>query len=277
MNATGTDQNRVSRVLVERYLDRLRKRRRWRRLSVTIAVFLSLLALAGYSVLWHTKVFDVRSTTVSGVKVLTKQQVLTAAAVPAHAPVAAVDTKAVKDRLMTLPRVKNAWVERSLPHTVSITVVERVAAAALPNPDGSFVVVDADGVAFDTAATAAAIPGHVPVIHLEQFADPRPKSRAATVAGALAALRSLPVPLRSRVLTLSATGPYALTLTLTPSTSKQQSVTVLWGGPELPDLKARILLALIGRGAGHYDVSAPDAPAYSGLSGGGSSPTVAIR
>src|SRR4051812_23327336 len=67
MNATGTDQNRVSRVLVERYLDRLRKRRRWRRLSVTITVFLCLLVLAGYSVLWHTKVLDVRSTTVSGV------------------------------------------------------------------------------------------------------------------------------------------------------------------------------------------------------------------
>ncbi|GAA1974659.1 cell division protein FtsQ/DivIB [Catenulispora subtropica] len=267
MNATGTDQNRVSRVLVERYLDRLRRRRRWRRLSVTITVFLSLLALSGYAVLWHTKVFDVRKTPVSGIKVLTRQQVLATAAIPAHAPVAGVDTGAVKARLMTLPRVKNAWVERSLPHTVSITVVERVAAAALPDADGSYVIVDADGVAFDTAATFSAIPAHVPVIHLEQFTDPRPKIRAATVTGALAALRALPDPLRSRVLTVSATGPYAITLTLKPSTSKQQAVTVVWGGPEQPDLKARILVALIGRQAEHYDVSAPDAPAYSQGSG----------
>jgi cell division protein FtsQ len=263
MNVTGAGHPRVSRVLVERYLDRLRRRRRWRRLSVTITVFLTLLALTGYSVLWHTKVFDVRTTTVSGLKVLTRQQVLAAAAIPAHGPVAAVDTSAAKARLMALPRVKDAWVERSLPHTVVIGVVERTPAAALPQPDGSYQIVDSDGVAFDTAATVSAIPGHVPVIHLEQFADPEPRDRAATVAGALAALRALPGPLLTRVLTVSATGPYAITVTLTPSGKKQHSVTVDWGGPDQPELKARILAALIGNGSAHYDLSAPAAPAYS--------------
>ncbi|WP_194915760.1 cell division protein FtsQ/DivIB [Catenulispora rubra] len=263
MNATEAGHPRVSRVLVERYLDRLRRRRRWRRLSVTITVFLALLTLTGYSILWHTKVFDVRSTSVSGVKVLTKQQILAAAAIPAHTPVASVDTSAVKARLMALPRVKDAWVERSLPHTIDIGVVERTPAAALPQADGSYQIVDADGVAFDTAATASAIPAHLAVIHLEQFADPAVNDRAATVAGALAALRALPAPVRSRVLTVSATGPYAITVTLTASTAKQKSVTVLWGGPDQPDLKARILAGLIGNGAAHYDVSAPAAPAYS--------------
>jgi cell division protein FtsQ len=166
MNATGAGHPWVSRVLVERYLDRLRRRRRWRRLAVTITVFLAVLALTGYSILWHTKVFDVRSTSVSGVKVLTRQQVLAAAAIPAHTPVAAVDTGAAKARLMALPRVKDAWVERSLPHTVAITVVERTPAAALPRPDGSYQIVDPDGVVFDTAATASVIPPHLPVIHL---------------------------------------------------------------------------------------------------------------
>lgn len=263
MNATGTDHPRVSRVLVERYLDRLRRRRRWRRLSVTITVFLVLLAVTGYSILWHTKVFDVRTTTVSGLRVLTRQQVLAAAAITPHEPVAAVDTAAAKARLTAVPRVKNAWVERSLPHTIAITIVERTPAAALPRPDGSYQIVDADGVAFDTAATASAIPAHVPVIHLEQFADPAPRDRAETISGALAALRALPAPELSRVLTVSATGPYAITLTMTASTKKQQSVTVFWGGADQPDLKARILAALIGNGAAHYDLSAPAAPAYS--------------
>jgi cell division protein FtsQ len=286
MNATGAGHPRVSRVLVERYLDRLRRRRRWRRLTVTITVFLAVLTLAGYSILWHTKVFDVRTTSVSGVKVLTRQQVLAAAAIPAHGAVAAVDTSAAKARLMALPRVKDAWVQRSLPHTIEITVVERTPAAALPQPDGSYQIVDADGVAFDTAATSAAIPAHLPVIHLEQFADPAPQDRAATVAGALAALRALSPPVLSRVETVSATGPYAITLTLSiaatepngsghgsgrgsghgsthESTPKPQSVTVSWGGPDQPDLKARILAALIGNGSAHYDVSAPAAPAYS--------------
>jgi cell division protein FtsQ len=245
--------------LVERYLDRLRRRRRWRRLTVTVTVFLTLLTLTGYSLLWHTKVFDVRSTTVAGVKALTRQQVLSAAAIPPHEPVAAVDTVAAKARLMALPRVKQAWVMRSLPHTVAIVIIERTPAAALPDPDGGYQIVDADGVAFDTARTASG----VPIIHLEQFADARPADRASTVAGALAALRALPDSLRPRVQTVSATGPYAITLTLKPSTAKQQPVTVAWGGPDQPDLKARILAALIGREAGHYDVSAPAAPAFS--------------
>jgi len=65
------------------------------------------------------------------------------------------------------------------------------------------------------------------------------------------------------VITVSATGPYAITLTMTATTAKQHSVTVLWGGPDQPDLKARILTVLIGRGAAHYDLSAPAAPAFS--------------
>lgn len=270
MNATEAGHPRVSRVLVERYLDRLRRRRRWRRLTVTVTVFLAVLALAGYSILWHTKVFDVRTTSVSGVKVLTRQQVLAAAAIPAHQAVASVDTAAAKARLMAIPRVKDAWVERSLPHTVEITVVERTAAAALPQADGSYQIVDGDGVAFDTAASSAALPAHLPVIHLEQFADSSVKDRAATVGGALAALGALPASVRGRVQTVSATGPYAITLTMSPrvpsaheSKAKPQAVTVSWGGPDQPDLKARILTALIGNGATHYDVSAPAAPAYS--------------
>ena len=272
MNATEAGHPRVSRVLVERYLDRLRRRRRWRRLAVTITVFLTVLTLTGYSILWHTKVFDVRSTSVSGVRVLTRQQVLAAAAIPPHQAVAAVDTAAAKARLMALPRVKDAWVERSLPHTIHITVVERTPAAALPQPDGSYQIVDADGVAFDTAAAGSPALARLPVIHLEQFADPAPKDRAATVGGVLAALRVLPGPLRSRVLTVSATGPYAIALTMSPpavpsasasAKAKPKPVTVSWGGPDQPELKARILAALIGNGAAHYDVSAPAAPAYS--------------
>lgn len=270
MNATGAGHPRVSRVLVERYLDRLRRRRRWRRLTVTVTVFSAVLALTGYSMLWHTKIFDVRTTSVSGVKVLTRQQVLAAAAIPAHQAVAAVDTSAAKARLKAIPRVKDAWVQRSLPHTIEITVVERTAAAALPQADGSYQIVDGDGVAFDTAVSPAAVPAHLPIIHLEQFGARGATDRAAAVAGALAALRALPGPVRARVQTVSATGPYAIVLTLSPSApsgreskAKPVPVTVSWGGPDQPDLKARILAALIGNGAAHYDVSAPAAPAYS--------------
>jgi cell division protein FtsQ len=255
---------------------KLRKRRRWRRLSVTIGVFLLLLVTTGYFVTWHTRVFDVRTTSVKGIKILTTPQMLAAAQIPAHEPVAAVDTKAVKARLMKIPRVASAIVERDLPHTVRITIVERVPAAALLDPSGSCRIVDAAGVAFDTAPSTQALPPHVPVISLEQPPDgatpPDPdKARKLTVTGALAALRALPDPIRQRVTAISATGPYAITLDLTPATAKQPRVTVDWGGGDQPDLKARILTILMARNAGgagshavsHYDVSAPEAPAYS--------------
>jgi cell division protein FtsQ len=251
---------------------KLRKRRRWRRLSVTITVLLLLLATAGYFVGWHTKVFDVRTTSVKGVKVLTSQQIVAAAQIPAHQPVAAVDTKAVKARIMKIPRVASAIVERDLPHSVRITIVERVPAAALPDPSGTYTIVDADGVAFDTASSAP----HVPVIRLGQspagaIPPDLDKVRKLTVTGALAALRALPDPIRSRVTAIAATGPYGITMELTPATAKQPPVTVNWGGGDQPDLKARILTILMARNAGetgshaasHYDVSAPEAPAYS--------------
>jgi hypothetical protein len=52
-------------------------------------------------------------------------------------------------------------------------------------------------------------------------------------------------------------------VTLAPAGRKPSPVTVDWGGPDQPQLKARILAALIGNGAAHYDLSAPASPAYS--------------
>ena len=258
-------------MLVERYVAKLRKRRRWRRLSVTITVLLLLLGTTGYTVLWHTGLFDVRGAEVSGVKVLTKQQVLDAARVTRHQPVAAVDTFAIKARIMKLPRVRSAIVERFFPHTVRITIVERVPAAALPDSVGGFTVVDADGVAFDTAPSVQALPPHVPVISLASSQGTPDPARQQVVTGALAALRALPEPIRSRVTAISATGPYGITMDLTPSGPKQGGITVVWGGGDHPDLKARILTILLARSsaesgshqATHFDVSAPEAPAYS--------------
>lgn len=266
MNRPGLDQPRVSRVLVERYVARLRKRQRWRRLAVTLSVLLLLLSGSGYYVLWHTKVFDVRHVKVSGARVLTQAQILAVAAVPAHEPVAGVDTEAVKRRLMSLPRVKSAVVERDFPHSVLITIVERVPAAALPDANGGYTVVDADGVAFDSAASLATIPGHVPVIDLRPAAtvtEPPAQTRATVIAGALAALRALPAGVRARVASIAATGPFAISLELRPATAKGHPVIVDWGGGDQPELKARVLTILLGQGYEHYDVSAPEAPAYS--------------
>lgn len=285
MNESGLAQPRVSRVLVERYIAKIRKRRRWRRLAITVTGSLLVLAAVFYYVAWHTRVLDVRATDVRGTRALTAAQVLAAAKVPPHQPLAAVDTRAVKARVAAIPRVASVTVSRDWPHTVQIDVVERVPAAAVPDPAdiGGYLLVDADGVAFDTVASLRTVPPHVPEIQYQQppastpptppaastpqYADASSASaartRAVVITGALAALKALPPTVRARVGSVAATGPYGITLTLSGTSTKIPNVTVNWGGGDQADIKARVLTVLLKQGAAHYDVSAPQAPAYS--------------
>ncbi|MFD0330965.1 cell division protein FtsQ/DivIB [Streptacidiphilus monticola] len=94
--------------------------------------------------MWFSSVFDVRTTTVSGTKVLTTDQVTAAAQVPYGGPVESLDTGAIADRIeKALPRVARADVSTSFPHTVRIRITERVPVAAIKGGDGKFTQVDA--------------------------------------------------------------------------------------------------------------------------------------
>jgi cell division protein FtsQ len=232
------------------YAARMRARERWRRLSVTITVALVLLAGLGYGLVWHTSLLGINAVRVVGQKTVSVQQVVAAADLRIGTPLAAADLGGARDRVQRIPQIASANVSRDWPHTVVIAVVERTAAALIPDGPG-FDVVDATGVVF--GKTANAIPG-LTVIQVQGGAD----VKAAAVPGALAALKALPADIAHRVTGITATSAYSITLRLSGG------VTVVWGGGDDPSAKARDLVALMRLGrAARYDVSAPNAPAMS--------------
>lgn len=241
--------SRVSDLPARLYAARLRTRSRRRRLTVTLSVTACVLGLAGYLLLWHTSLVAVRGVRVLGTRSVAVATVLTAAQIRTGSPMAALDTAAVAARIERIAQIASATVSRDWPGTVVISVVERVPAALVPDASG-YAIVDGGGVVF--GQSAAVRPG-LPVIDVSGAARD-----SQVVPGALAALRALPAALDRRIASITATDPYAITLTLTDGT------TVNWGGGDDPVDKARDLLALmrIG-GAHHYDVSAPNAPAKS--------------
>jgi cell division protein FtsQ len=162
---------------------------------------------------------------------------------------AALDTGAAAARVERIPQVASASVRRDWPGTVVVTVVERVAAALVPDAKG-YEVVDSGGVVFGQVAK---VTKGQPVITVSA-----PAKAAQVVPGALAALRALPASVDAQISAITASDPYAITLRFT------DGATVNWGGGDDAVDKARDLVALLRiRGGRHYDVSAPDAPAMS--------------
>ncbi|HEU5333175.1 MAG TPA: FtsQ-type POTRA domain-containing protein [Actinocrinis sp.] len=240
----------VSRLPAQLYAARMRARERWRRLSVTVTVMLALLAVAGYLIVWHTSVLALDTVRVVGQKTVPAQQVVAAAGLRVGSPLASADLTGARDRVQRIPQIAAADVSRDWPHTVVISIVERTAAALVPN-GGGYDVVDAGGVVF--GRTVSALPG-LTVIQVQGGAD----VKAAVVPGALAALKALPPDIAHRVTGITASSPYSITLRLSGG------VTVDWGGGDDASAKAQDLAALMRvRKAARYDVSAPEAPAMS--------------
>jgi cell division protein FtsQ len=189
---------------------------------------------------------------VDGVSTLPAGQVREAAGIETGTPLLRVDVAAAEAGVARLPQVASVEVTRGWPHSVVITVVERVAVAIVGEP-GRRSLVDADGVLFDTV-TGEGPAGVVPL----EVAAPGPGDPA-TMAG-LTAVGALPAGLRDRVTTAAAISAEDVSLILTDGT------IVRWGGPEESGAKAKALAALLDQiaaggldPAGTIDVSAPDA------------------
>ena len=252
----------VSQLPARLYAARLRARSRWRRLSITLTVFAVLLASVGYLVLWHTSLFAVTAVRVVGARTVPAAQILRAAAIGEGVPLAAVDTGGATRRVAAIPAIASASVSLDWPHTVVVSVVERVPAALIsPRSQGSgYEVVDAGGVVFATVATPNTGPtAGLPVIAVTGGAAVRPVVVTAVVSGALAALRALPRALESRVTGISAADSFAIILRLSGG------ATVDWGDGTNYAAKAADLAAMVKLypKASAYDVSAPNAPALS--------------
>nr|WP_203615325.1 FtsQ-type POTRA domain-containing protein [Streptomyces sp. SID13726] len=228
-----------------------------------MAVVLVLLGAGSVWLLYGSQWLRVERVSVSGTRVLTRDQVLEAADVPVGSPLISVDTDAIEARLRRkLPRIDVVDVVRSWPHGIGLKVTERTP-VLLVQKGRNFVEVDDEGVRFATVSKA---PKGVPALQLtlsqpgsraaslRRFGEDRLVREAVRVAGDIPAA----VARVTRSVKVRSYDDISLELS--------DGRTVEWGSSEKGATKARTLTALMKAApdARHFDVGVPTAPASSG-------------
>ncbi|MFD5752635.1 cell division protein FtsQ/DivIB [Streptomyces sp. NPDC127033] len=225
-------------------------------IAVTAAAVLTGAALwALYGSQW----LRVGTVTTSGTEVLSRAEVESVAAVPLGEPLVSVDTDAVESRLLRkLPRIDSVDVGRSWPDGISLKVIERKP-ALLIEKGAKFIEMDAEGVRFATVDKA---PRGVPLLKMTagQSAGSGRFGTDRLMLEAVAVRSELPGAVARETRALKVRSYDSVLLELTGGR------TVMWGSGEDGPAKARALTALMKAvpKAGHFDVSAPTAPAASG-------------
>jgi cell division protein FtsQ len=205
---------------------------------VALAVIIVAIYLVGF-----TSAFSVRKVTVSGLHRLTEHGVLAVAKVPKGKPLARLDLKPIHDRVAAIPGVARVDVKRAWPDGIRIVVTERTGVAVISR-GGVDWLVDKNGVAFQRL--------HRPLSGVPRL-EPAPAQKPdAAAKAALTVAGDLPSWLRIRTITISATTPDSVTLSLT------KGRTVKWGTATNDKRKADVLLPLLRRSGTVYDVESPD-------------------
>lgn len=187
-----------------------------------------------------------KSVRVEGVPPGDVSSIVRRAAVPMGTPLAKVDTRAISRRVIGAATLAEVTVSRSYPSTILISATLRVPVLAVKDPQGQVKVVDSQGVAY---ATVSAAPKGVPLINTFEVPSSMQSMRAA-----IAVLRALSPGQRGKVTNVSVLGPNMVTL-------KLGTVTVVWGGASEPELKVKVMTALLRqKDVGTIDVSAPRTP-----------------
>jgi len=214
-------------------------------LSALLAVVLAMIA-GGVWLVELSPVLVARSVRVEGVPARDVAGIVGRAAVPMGTPLAKVNTLAIARRVILTASLAEVTVSRSWPGTVLISATPRVPVLAVRNPQGQVKVVDAKGVAY---ATVTAPPKGVPLI--DTVEDP---SSLESMRAAMTVLRALSAGQRDKVTRVTVMGPNMVTL-------KLGGVTVVWGGASEPELKVKVMSALLKqKGVATIDVSAPRTP-----------------
>ena len=226
---------------------RFNQRARQRRLGLAIPWLVTGVALGlGGLVAWlilGTGLLGVRTVTVRGNSTVSEDEIRAAAAVPPGAPLASLDLRAVGHRVQTLTAVRSARVIRDWPSTIVIQVTERSPVAALSRADHRYDLIDGSGVVFRTVAS---VPSGLPQMTLSAPGPGDPTTEAA-----LSVLSALTPQLRAQLVTLVATAPTRIVLTL--SGNRQ----VIWGDSTDNGLKATAATSLLSSNSAVIDVSAP--------------------
>jgi cell division protein FtsQ len=108
---------------------------------------LGLLFIYVYGCLLSTPYFEVKETSVRGLKELTEKDILTVAGIKPQQNMLAVNTEALAYRVAANPWVKNIYVGRELPNKLVLEVVER-SPVALYKQANDFYLMDSEGFVF---------------------------------------------------------------------------------------------------------------------------------
>lgn len=192
---------------------------------------------------WASPFLAVRTVSVTGVALLTEDQVREAADVPIGRPLARVDTDAVRRRVAALPAALAVRVSRGWPGTLHIAITERTPAVAV-KADKVYRIYDANGVMFESVGS---VPARVVLIEFPATDHPeRPLRDALTV------VASLTTQLRAELVKLVVNSPAGIVLML------RKDRVVTWGDAEQSDLKAKVATALLAQKGKQIDVSVPE-------------------
>ncbi|MDT9687924.1 FtsQ-type POTRA domain-containing protein [Streptomyces sp. P9(2023)] len=224
-----------------------------------IALAVVLIVAGGIWALYGSTWLRVERVTTSGTQVLTPREVEEAAAVPIGSPLVSVDTDAIEARLVReLPRIDTVEVIRSWPHGIGLKVTERKPVLVVEK-GGKFIEVDSGGTRFATVDEA---PAGVPELLLNAASAPslRRFDEDRLLLEAVGVTGELPEKIARDARVVEVASYDSITLELSGGR------TVFWGSGEDGAVKARVLAALMKATpkAGHFDVSAPTAPAASG-------------
>lgn len=105
---------------------------------------LGVVIVIAWWVLYQSRWFLIEDVKVTGTKRLTVNNVLDQAQVKVGQPLMAADPHKLHDRIMELPVVRQATIERGWPHTLLIKISERKPIAVVP-ASGSYIWVDEQG------------------------------------------------------------------------------------------------------------------------------------
>lgn len=206
-----------------------------RRLAWTVLAC-AVIAVVGWAVAFSS-ILGVRQVTVRGESLLSEGTVREAADIVQGAPLARLDTGAIRDRIEALPEVASAEVTVSYPSSVIIKVIERVPVGYRTTADAVWLV-DSGDLAFRRVDAA---PAGLP----ELPAGGDDGARASALVAA-----ALPQPLRVQVASIEAKSSNSVEMTL------GDGRTVIWGGSVRNEQKAALLGSLLGQPGDTFDISA---------------------
>lgn len=217
-------------------------------------------ALAGAGILaavvwalFGSRLFVVRSVTVTGTHLVTAGQVIAAADVPLGTSLVGVDTGQVARRVEGIRQVASAAVAKDWPDHLAITVRERVPVVAVRMAGGGYDLVDPTGVLVVWSRTRPArLPLYLTSVSGSALrGDPGLVTAAAVLAELSPALSKQVGEVSASQAQAGSSGTYQVLLGM------RGGKTVLWGGTDGAAQKNRELAVLLTGSAHYVDVSAP--------------------